>query len=67
MTIWWAYQVARHSENLENFCECNEQINFLVIQNLFERIIYQKQADKRQNVGQASPDMSPPLNHSINL
>ena len=36
MTSWWAYQVARHSENLENFCESIEQINFLVIQNLFE-------------------------------
>ena len=28
----------RHSENLENFCEWNEQINFLVIQNLFKNI-----------------------------
>ena len=38
MTYWRAYQTFRHSENLENFCECNEQINFLVIQNLFQII-----------------------------
>ena len=35
MTIWCAQQGIRHSENLENFCECNEHLIFLLFRICF--------------------------------